>query len=117
MNLSRFGQSGLRGLYRMISDQRTWPIGAASIGVPGWPELAFCTASTERTLTVLIHNCSRSFGWAPTASGWGIDVVLAMSLLPKKPCHLTNGGGRTENTMGRKKRDGTKNNVPERQNA
>src|SRR5580692_1659986 len=76
----------------MISDQRTWPIGAMAIGVPGWPEFAFSTASADNTLTVLMHNCSRSCVLAPTAPGWGRDVVLAMPFLPKKPCHLTRAG-------------------------
>src|SRR6476660_9579951 len=42
---------------------------AAPIGVPGWPDLAFSTASAERNLMVFTHCCSRSTvvaGMAPS---------------------------------------------------
>jgi hypothetical protein len=31
-------------------------------GSPGWPELAFCTMSTARKRSVLIHNSSNAGG-------------------------------------------------------
>jgi hypothetical protein len=35
-------------------------MGAAPMGIPGWPELAFWTASMARVRRVLIHNWSSS---------------------------------------------------------
>jgi hypothetical protein len=35
---------------------------ADPIGNPGWPELAFCTMSTARKRSVLIHNSSNAGG-------------------------------------------------------
>src|SRR5438045_3823451 len=36
-----------------------YPNGARAIGVPGWPELAFCTASMDSVRTVLMQSASR----------------------------------------------------------
>ena len=38
-----------------------------AIGVPGWPELAACTASIDRVRMVLMHSRSRS-GLSATAA-------------------------------------------------
>jgi hypothetical protein len=35
---------------------------AEPIGKPGWPELAFCTMSTARNRSVLMHNSSNAGG-------------------------------------------------------
>jgi hypothetical protein len=35
---------------------------ADPIGRPGWPELAFCTMSTARKRSVLMHNSSNAGG-------------------------------------------------------
>jgi hypothetical protein len=35
---------------------------ADPIGSPGWPELAFCTMSTARKRSVLMHNSSNAGG-------------------------------------------------------
>jgi hypothetical protein len=40
---------------------------ADPIGSPGWPELAFCTISTARKRSVLMHN-SFNLGGAAVAS-------------------------------------------------
>jgi hypothetical protein len=37
---------------------------ADPIGSPGWPELAFCTMSTARNRSVLMHNSSNAGGAA-----------------------------------------------------
>jgi hypothetical protein len=37
---------------------------ADPIGSPGWPELAFCTISTARKRSVLMHNSSSLGGAA-----------------------------------------------------
>ena len=56
-------------------------MGAVAIGVPGWPELAFCTASTDNTLTVSMHNCSRSLAVAAAGSFAKIVVGITIDLL------------------------------------
>jgi hypothetical protein len=35
---------------------------ADPIGSPGWPEVAFCTMSTARKRSVLMHNSSNARG-------------------------------------------------------
>jgi len=57
---SRLAQFGFFGLYSKNRVQSRCPIGASAIGVPGWPELAFCTASAESILTVSIPKVSMS---------------------------------------------------------
>src|SRR5580704_19022059 len=44
---------GSSGSKRRNSCQRTYITGAIAIGVPGWPELACCTASMHRVRMVL----------------------------------------------------------------
>src|SRR5690349_338997 len=58
MKRSRSIQPGLIGLCLRKCVHRTYAIGAAPIGSPGWPLLAFCTASIERKRNVLMHDSS-----------------------------------------------------------
>jgi hypothetical protein len=53
-NRSRPAHSGFAGLYRRCRVQRRYESGASPIGVPGWPDFAFCTASAERNRIVLM---------------------------------------------------------------
>src|SRR4030067_882091 len=46
MKRSRSGHLGLAGLWRRWRFHSTSAISAMPIGAPGWPEFAFCTAST-----------------------------------------------------------------------
>ncbi|GAN85160.1 hypothetical protein GHA01_02230 [Novacetimonas hansenii] len=39
------------------------------MAVPGWPELAFCTASMDSVRIVLMHNVSMLAGMLPPPSG------------------------------------------------
>src|SRR5713101_9709421 len=55
---SRFGQIGSSGSNRKNRCHRQYATGAIAIGVPGWPELACCTASMERVRMVLIQSVS-----------------------------------------------------------
>src|SRR5687768_3893141 len=36
----------------------TYAIGASAMGVPGWPDSAFCTASIDSVRMVLMHSSS-----------------------------------------------------------
>src|SRR6266851_1013457 len=56
---SRLGHFGFLGLCRRKRVQSTYAIGAAPSGSPGWPLLAFWTASIDRVRIVLIASWSR----------------------------------------------------------
>ena len=51
-------------------------MGAAPIGIPGWPLFAFCTASTARKRRVLMQS------WSKLGAGiaWSASVVMARLL-------------------------------------
>src|ERR1700680_2449270 len=53
----------------------TYASGASAIAVPGWPELAFWTASMASVRTVLMHNCSSAL-----RSSVGVEVEFTRSL-------------------------------------
>ena len=55
---SRFGQIGSSGSKRRKSCHSVYTTGAMAIGVPGWPELAFCTASMHNVRIVLTEMSS-----------------------------------------------------------
>src|SRR5210317_752477 len=57
-NRSRFGQMGAAGSKRNRRFQSQYPTGAKAIGVPGWPELAACTASIAKVRIVLMQSWS-----------------------------------------------------------
>src|SRR5262245_44830971 len=57
---SRSGQCGFVGACFRWFVHRTYAIGAAPIGRPGWPEFAFCTASAARNRMVLTASFSSS---------------------------------------------------------
>src|SRR5436190_24064386 len=59
-NRSRSGHFGLRGLCLRCFCHSTYAMGAAPMGSPGWPELAFWTASMARVRMVLMASWSRS---------------------------------------------------------
>src|SRR6185369_10832978 len=52
---SRLNQVGLAGLWRRKRSQRTQAMGAAPMGSPGWPLLAFWMASTAKKRIVLMQ--------------------------------------------------------------
>src|SRR6185312_13640287 len=52
---NHFGSLGLCFKYR---SHNVYAIAAAPIGIPGWPELAFCTASAESMRIVFMHKSS-----------------------------------------------------------
>ena len=54
---SRSGQCGSPGSC-LISCHRTYATGARAIGVPGWPEFAFWTASMASVRMVVIDRSS-----------------------------------------------------------
>src|ERR1700758_3409310 len=58
-NRSRLGHTGSPGSNRRNCCHKQYATGAIAIGVPGWPELAACTASIERVRIVLMHFNSR----------------------------------------------------------
>src|SRR5215217_4591032 len=57
---SRSGQSASAASYRRMRVKSTCASGASAIGVPGWPELAFWTASIDSVRIVLMHSSSRA---------------------------------------------------------
>src|SRR5215469_7840333 len=75
MNRSRFGQIGSSGSNCMTRFQMVYTNGARAIGVPGWPELACCTASIERVRIVLIQSWSRRSPRVPRLGG-SMDVAI-----------------------------------------
>ena len=50
---SRLNQFGFFGLWLRWLPHNTWAISAMPIGAPGWPDLAFSTASMDRTRIAL----------------------------------------------------------------
>ncbi len=54
-----------------------WILGANAMGVPGWPEFAFWTASIARVRTVLMQSCSIWVeDWPlPDAALWALTVT------------------------------------------
>jgi hypothetical protein len=48
----------------LVSDRSlsAYAIDAEPMGKPGWPELAFCTMSTARKRSVLMHSSSNAGG-------------------------------------------------------
>ena len=81
------------GIGRIVFRKRvhsTYAIGAAPSGRPGWPLLAFCTASIDRKRRVLMHSSSReeaewpwetmsSFELSSTFEGGFICLLLAVA--------------------------------------
>ena len=55
---SRFGQLGSLGEWLRYLVQSVYAIAAIPIGAPGWPELAFWTASIDSVRMVLIASRS-----------------------------------------------------------
>ena len=58
MKRSRSIQSGFDGLWCITRVYSMYASGASAIGVPGWPEFAFCTASIESVRIVSTHSSS-----------------------------------------------------------
>ena len=54
---------------------------AAPIGKPGWPLLAFCTASAERKRMVLIHLFSNSLLMIASFSGGSLRLICVISVM------------------------------------
>ncbi len=65
---SRFGQIGSFGSKRITRFHSVYTSGASAIGVPGWPELAACTASIDSVRIVLMQRVSISCVAATSAS-------------------------------------------------
>ena len=57
MKRSRSGHAGFAGLWRRKWRHRTSEISAMPIGMPGWPDFAFSTASMARTRMALTTSC------------------------------------------------------------
>src|SRR5262249_50411215 len=55
------------GLNRIVRFQIVYTTGASAMGVPGWPDLAACTASIESVRIVLIQSRSLELSMAPVA--------------------------------------------------
>src|SRR5579863_1283398 len=78
---SRPYQCGLRGLWRMKRVNIRYATGAIPIGIPGWPEFAFCTASIASTRIELMHSSS-SFACVILLSAASATVYFLVSVSP-----------------------------------
>src|ERR687894_3149830 len=58
MKRSWSGQRGFSGFWRRNLVKLVYATGASAIGVPGWPEFAFCTASIARARIVSTESAS-----------------------------------------------------------
>ncbi len=82
---SRFGHLGSEGLCRRNRVQSTKAASAIPIGMPGWPDFAFCTLSIARPRIVLTASWSSS---SPVSSRPYVlgsaarELVSLTSLLP-----------------------------------
>ena len=82
-------------------------IGASAIGVPGWPELAFWTASIDNVRMVLMHSSS-----SVRVSVVVLIVSLVSVSLPLKSARPSSWRGQAPGTdhtgigTGPRKRDG-----------
>src|ERR1041384_3926781 len=77
---SRLGQMGSAGSKRRNFCQSVYATGASAIGVPGWPELACCTASMASVRMVLMQSWSRfaAFFKCDCSATWGSVRELAI---------------------------------------
>src|SRR5690349_5895086 len=64
---------GSCGSNRITRFHRVYTSGASAIGVPGWPDLACCTASMDSVRIVLMHSRSSS---AAVVAGLSTGVLL-----------------------------------------
>src|SRR4028118_421391 len=58
MKRPRSGHRGFSGWWRRNLVKMVYATGASAIGVPGWPEFAFCTASIARARIVSTESAS-----------------------------------------------------------
>src|SRR3954452_13475526 len=80
MKRSRSGQSGSFGLWRMTFAYSRYAVGAMPIGSPGWPLLAFWTASIDSVRIV-------------STLSWSIDVEeVAADMHHNLPTHICRYG-------------------------
>src|SRR5437879_13874124 len=84
-NRSRSGHVGLVGLCFRNRVQSAYAIAAAPIGRPGWPELAFWTASAERKRMVLIDTVSREDAGIGLAKARGPRVEVSVPSAKRRP--------------------------------
>ena len=89
---SRLGHSGSVGSTRRYLVHRTSAMSAMPIGAPGWPLLAFCTASIASVFSVSTASCSTSFVTANLLAGRLAPVFACppvsparLKLLPAEP--------------------------------
>ena len=69
---SRSGQAGSAGSKRRCRVNSVYATAAAPMGMPGWPEFAFCTPSTARKRMVSMQRSSRV-----SALATGLTCVLS----------------------------------------
>ena len=73
------------GSKRMTRFQSVYTSGASAIGVPGWPELAACTASIDSVRMVLMASWSSCVGiesWSFRGSSWSCLRVRRATIDP-----------------------------------
>src|SRR5215470_5799387 len=89
MKRSRLGQIGSFGSKRMTRFHSVYTSGANAMGVPGWPEFAFWTASMESVRIVLIASWSSSLLVMPS----GLRCFSPLSCQPRSPALSRLGSG------------------------
>src|SRR5512141_2508260 len=88
-NRSRPIQSGFAGLYRRYFVHSRYDSGASPIGVPGCPDFAFWTASTDRNRMALIARISSAlFSKSLFLLRFGLLTLLRLELLVRPDLEL-----------------------------
>jgi hypothetical protein len=71
---------------------KTYAAGAIPIGIPGWPALAFCTASADKNLTVSIQSSSSSvtpFTLMPSPIAYFLKYITLKFLVENRHKKIT----------------------------
>src|SRR4030067_448172 len=88
-NRSRPVQSGFDGLCRRYFVHSRYTAGASPIGVPGCPDFAFWTASTDRIRMVLTARCASAFiSKSLSLLRFGLLALLRLELLVRADLEL-----------------------------
>src|SRR5512143_3494010 len=87
-NRSRPTQSGFAGLYRRYFVHSRYESGASPIGVPGCPDFAFWTASTDRNRIALIARFSSTLFSKSLLLRFGLLALLRLELLVRADLEL-----------------------------
>src|SRR6218665_1803979 len=80
MKRSRSGHSGFDGSNFMNLPNSTVATSAMPMGMPGWPEFAFCTASIARARRALAMSLWVTVSGVWEVAGWMADMEVSSAL-------------------------------------